>query len=150
MSRHAVLAFRATGVASATACIAATIELYSRLWRELERSFDVFARRAEFTVGADESDSPLVVLRLEIFILLDACDSQEWQSLLGTDRRLALRTALESLLRTLAALQAERDPCCVLARAQNQLLDAVLAQYAAARLDFGSAGARASARQSGR
>jgi hypothetical protein len=148
VSRHAVVAFRATGVASAAACIAATIELYSRLWRELERSFDLFAQRAEFTVGADQSDGLLVVLRLEILILLDACDSQGWQSLLGTERRLALRTILESLLRTLAALQAERDPCHVLARAQNQLLDAVLAQYAVARLDFGSTGARAPARQS--
>jgi hypothetical protein len=148
VSRHAVVAFRATGVASAAACFAATIELYSRLWRELERSFDRFARRSEFTVEADESDSPLVVIRLEILILLDACESHELQSMLGTERRLALRTMLESLLRTLAALQAERDPCYVLARAQNQLLDAVLAQYSVARLEFGSAGARALARQS--
>jgi hypothetical protein len=149
VSRHAVVAFRTTGVASPAACIAATIELYSRLWRELEHSFDLFARQAEFTVGADESDSPLVVLRLEILILLDACDSQEWQSMLGTERRLALRTLLESLLHTLDPLRAERHPCHVLARAQNQLLDAVLAQYSVARRDVGSAGDRAPARRSG-
>jgi hypothetical protein len=147
VSRHAVVAFRATGVASAAACVAATIELYSRLWRELERALDLFARQAEFTVGADASDSPLVVLRLEILILLDACDSQAWQSMLGTERRLALRAILESLLASLAPLQAERDPCYVLARAQNQLLDAVLAQYSAARHVVGSTGARAPARQ---
>ena len=149
MSRHAVVAFRATGVASAAACVAATIELYSRLWRELERSFNLFARQAQFTLGADESDGPLVVLRLEISILLDACDSQEWQSMLGTERRLALRTILESLLHALDPLRAERHPCHVLAEAQNQLLDAVLAQYSVARLVAGSAAGRAPARQSG-
>jgi hypothetical protein len=150
VSRHSVVAFRTTGaaLASEAAYVAATIDLYGRLWRELEQLSDVFASAPHCAVRAEESDQQLMMLRLELVVLLDACDSPEWWSMLGAERRVALRTTLESLLRTLGALPPDLDRCCALARAQDQLLDAVLAQYAVARLLTGSADDRAPARRS--
>jgi hypothetical protein len=95
---------------------AACIELYSRLWWELEELTQSF-------VGDESShsqlDSRLVLLRLETIVLIDSCDSTKLRSLLGGSERRDLRATLESLL---AALEEG-----LLQHAQNRLLDTVLA-----------------------
>jgi hypothetical protein len=106
--------------ASAACYAAACIELYSRLWWELEKL------SRSFVPGDGPSpahrDSKLVLLRLETIVLIDACDSPQLRSLLGAAQRKDLRSTLESLL---VALEDG-----VLEPVQNQLLDAVLALLA--------------------
>lgn len=83
----------------------------------------------------------LEMLRLELVVLLDRCDSARWQRLLTTPQRRALRMTLEAVLATLAV------PCgelCLarLSEAQNRLFDAVCghqASIAATRGDFRAA-----------
>jgi hypothetical protein len=106
--------------ASAACYAAACIELYSRLWWELEQ-----LTRSVFP--GDESslahrDAKLVLLRLETIVLIDACDSPQLQALLGAAQREDLRSTLESLL--VAFEDGSLEPV------QNQLLDAVLALLA--------------------
>jgi hypothetical protein len=129
MSLHATGLFRgtppgeavvesATSVSSAYA--AASITLFSRLWLVLEE-----------LAACEESDperfeTALQILRLELVVLLDACESSRWRSLLPTEHRLELETTLKTVLRILSErLDDCRDAC---ACAQDYLIDAVLAQ----------------------
>jgi hypothetical protein len=105
---------------SASAYVVASIELYSRLWLALER------------LAVSDDDDParietaLVILRLELVVLLDACDSPSWRSMLDAEHRIQLQATLKSVLRTLS----ERldDWRGDVSDAQNRLLDAVLTQ----------------------
>lgn len=102
---------------------AASIELYVRLWLELERLIESAPRRCD--VG-------LEMLRLELLLLLDACDCPHWQSILSTRQRLELRSTVEGVLRALGAAS-HPGGCGGIAEAQNRLLDAVLTQLHATR-----------------
>lgn len=98
----------------------AAIELYSRLWLALER-----------LASCGDDDGPrieiaLVILRLELVVLLDACDSPLWRSMLRAEHRIQLRATLKSVLRILSARSDDRGTA--LSDAQDRLLDAVLAQ----------------------
>ena len=110
---------------------AASIHLYSRLWRELEELSDHLGA----TTGQDDSrtgqhDMELVTFRLEVALLLDACDGTRWQSLLLPEQRLILRKTLTQLLDTLS-VPSDALGLVNLYSAQNQLYDAVRGQCAA-------------------
>jgi hypothetical protein len=112
--------------ASAAEYAAASIELYSRLWQELEQLAN---RLAQIDASHTPSTAdPVVTFRLELVVLIDACNSLRWQSLLGADQCLDLQSTLESVRRVLAVPPDSLWPGAI-AQAQNQLLDAVLRQY---------------------
>jgi hypothetical protein len=98
-----------------TGLAGAAIELHSRLWQEIE---DVgVGVRAE-----DVTERRLLALRLELHLLLEACDSARWRALLTTSARSELRSVLERVLRAV-----ESSDVVALMQAQNVLLAAVLA-----------------------
>lgn len=103
---------------------AACIDLYSRLWLELEQLGERLTA-GDRSGSAVELKTRLAILRLELIVLLDACASARWQSMLGRQQRVELRSMLERLLRTLATPFDAVDGS-LLADAQNQILDAVL------------------------
>jgi hypothetical protein len=100
-------------MASKEAYSAACVELFWRLWVELECAAERVSRsRAE-------------VLRLELALLLDACRSERWRLLLSISQRLSLQSTIEDVLDALNS-SAETVPRDAIAWAQNRLLDAVL------------------------
>ena len=115
----------------AAAYAAAAIELYSRVWLALER---LTGRSAP-----GEPETPLMVLRLELIVLPDACDSPSWRLMLAHEQRRELRATLESVLRMLAA---PADGGWHLMQAQNRLIDAVLLHCAATRAQAASSARR--------
>ena len=133
ISLHAVTALRmhrranAIGeppALSSDAYAVASIELYSRLWLALERVADRLA-------AYEDTDSPqietaVIILRLELLVLLDACDSPLWRSMLRAEQRIELEVTLKSVLRILS--ERVDDSCGVISHAQDRLLDAVLTQ----------------------
>ncbi len=103
-------------MASQLAYTIACIELYSRLWAQLEALGDAAA------LDAARLDAPLQILRLELHLLLQACDGVRWRGLLANPQRLALKSILQEVLLMLGA----HEPAAMLPAAQNRLLDAVL------------------------
>lgn len=104
----------------------ACIELFSRLWEELEST------AAVASVGRDKDGTSCVrrleILRLELVVLQDACRSTRWRMLLDSEQRRAVeglvREALEGLTTGF-----DEAPLQAIARVQNCLLDAVLEQH---------------------
>jgi hypothetical protein len=110
------------GVASPAVYTVAVIELYSRLWQALEELTGAFAR---FGPAGGEVERQVVVLRLELVVLLDTFESLRARSLLRPEQRAELAATVHYQLDALAA-QPGAGAGPALARAQNQLLDAVL------------------------
>jgi len=104
-------------VASNQAYTIACIELFSRLWAELER--------VSALANAPASASRLEIVRLELLIALDACDSMRWRAHLSTSQRLSLRAVLTQVLTSLDA-STDDVPRRAIAMAQNRLLESVL------------------------
>jgi hypothetical protein len=120
---------RSVITASSAEYAAASIELYSRLWQELEQ---LICRLAETDgLPTPSATDAVVTFRLQLVVLADACVSTRWRSLLAADQRQDLRSTLERVRRTLAVPPHALGPWAI-AQAQNQLLDAVLDQYNAA------------------
>ena len=118
---------------SREAYAAAAIELYSRVWLTLEQLTARLRGDGEHQsrqAAGGEPEMLLVRLRLELVVLLDACDSPSWRSMLAHEERRQLRATLESVLGMLAVPVAGGWH---LMQAQNRLIDAVLSQYAATR-----------------
>jgi hypothetical protein len=93
----------------------ACIGLYSRLWTELER------------LGAAQAQPELCsqILRLEIHLVMQCCDSWRWRTLMSAPQRLSLQRTLaevQSLLGTSGGEIRTPNAQC----AQDRLLDAVL------------------------
>jgi hypothetical protein len=105
---------------------AASIQLYSRLWWELERLQAPALDRGGGTGSAFEMQ--LLTFRLEVVLLLDACDSRAWQAFLRPDERLTLETILRTVL-DLIAVPLPALGRAVIHRAQDWLLDAVIDQF---------------------
>jgi hypothetical protein len=108
-------------VASTPAYAVACIELLSRLWAELERLpermlVEPFRGAPAATLDACET------LRLELVLLLEACDSPLWQQLLSAQQRRSLRCTLEDVLSALTGGPAPGT----LELAQQRLLREVL------------------------
>jgi hypothetical protein len=95
----------------------ASIHLYCRLWLALDRLASEL-HRTESAI-----DMGIVTFRLELLVLLDACDGVRWRSMLRPEERQQLRCTLARVLEDLAA---ETLDFQVLGCAQNRLLDAVL------------------------
>jgi hypothetical protein len=114
-------------MASTEAFAVACIQLYSQLWEEL----DLVAA----SVGAgNASHSPpalaalrLQILRLELIVLIDACDGTLWRTLLNSVQLRSLKPILQGALDAVAGAGGE-DWTASIGRAQDQLLDAVLDQ----------------------
>ena len=100
---------------------AACIELYSRLWAEL----DVLSASENSEALQPAMIERSEILRLEIHILIDACDTARWRLLLNTAQRHNLKSTLHDVLLSFGMCtgQFSRD---AIASAQNCLLDAVL------------------------
>lgn len=113
-------------MASSVAFAAASIELLSRLWLELDRLHE-FTARALASSAPAPPDVRIEILRLEIVIVLEACDSAVWRTLLTASQRGFLRRALEGLLGDLAVAVGDAE-CGAIEQAQDRLLRAMLAQ----------------------
>jgi hypothetical protein len=98
------------------AAAAASIQLYSQLWFELER----------FNVPTLELQ--LLIFRLEVVLVLEGCRSEAWQALLRPEERLTLETTLRTLLEILAVAPPVPGRPAI-ERAQDWLFDAVIDQY---------------------
>jgi len=110
------------------ACAAATIQLYGRLWLELEKLSGPLTDSGAHGPRAD-AELRLEIFRLELAVLLDACGSARWRDLLGPEHGRRLQDVLLNLL---AMLEVAPDKIGheVLWQAQDTLLDAVLSEYA--------------------
>jgi hypothetical protein len=95
----------------------ASIVLYSRLWAELERLHDAVA-----------APGPLSqILRLEIHLLMQACESWRWRGLMSAPQRRTLQQTLADVLNRLPASD-DGISAVAIAAAQDRLLDAVMDQ----------------------
>jgi len=113
-------------VVSKEAYAVACIEVFSRLWAEL----DVVCRSDSSTPLATSlttSATQLEILRLDLIVSIDACDSMRWRSQLDAPQRLSLRVVLVEVLHALDA-PVDEIPRRSVAQAQDHLLDAVLGQ----------------------
>jgi hypothetical protein len=93
----------------------ACIGLYSRLWDALERLCTAGVPRAACSQ----------IIRLEIHLVLQCCETWRWRRLLTAAQRLAVQETLRDLLHRLG----EGGPAisaAVAGAAQNRLLDAIL------------------------
>jgi hypothetical protein len=112
----------------ATARAAATIQLYSRLWLELETWCGWMNESGGLGAG-DAIDVRLETIRLELVLLLEACDSIRWKSMLRPEHLAALRADLHVVLKSLDAA-ADSPGFDAILVAQNRLFDGVVDQYA--------------------
>jgi hypothetical protein len=96
----------------------ASIVLYSRIWAELERLHDAVEAPALLSQ----------ILRLEIHLLMQACESWRWRSLMSASQRRALRQTLTDVLHRLGGSE-QGIGAAAANLAQDRLLDAVLDQY---------------------
>src|SRR5580658_529311 len=108
-------------MASKEAFAAACVELFSRLWAELNA--------LSATPGPPRAPSA-EILRLELVLVLDACRSARWRMLLDRSQRLSLQYLLRDVLDALNSWSGE-FPCPPIEWAQNRLLDALLEHCAA-------------------
>lgn len=109
---------------------AAIIQLYSRLWLELEALCNLMLGEAAKSGKAPSGvEARLEIIRLEVVLLLDGCRSARWRSLLRPEQLAALRADLDAVLDSLDS------PAGVpgfdgIFSAQNRLFDAVVDRYA--------------------
>jgi len=101
-------------MASKEAFAAACVELFSRLWAELDA----------VPASADPARAG-EILRLELTLVLEACRSEGWRMMLDRSQRLFLRLLLRDVLDALNSWSGE-FPCTPIEWAQNRLLDALL------------------------
>lgn len=115
-------------MASKHAYAIACIELFTRLWTELDLLVASERRPAE--PGATPAVAEQCeILRLELNLLLEACESARWRTLLTASQRLALKSMLQNVLQGLDFTH-EGNPASALEWLQDRLLDAVLEQCA--------------------
>jgi hypothetical protein len=116
-------------MASKEAFAAACIELFSRLWAELNTLAAAAgpARAPATELPANPRDE---ILRLELILILDACRSERWRMMLDISQRLSLEYLLRDVLDALSSSSGE-FPCTPIEWAQNRLLDALLEHCAA-------------------
>jgi hypothetical protein len=111
-------------MASKQAYAAACIELFSRLWAELEAVYGSDTSTSRVT-STRTSATRIEILRLDLVVSADACDSMRWRSQLDTSQRLSLKVVLVEVLHALDAPVDEIPPRSA-AQAQNRLVDPVL------------------------
>jgi hypothetical protein len=111
-------------MASKEGYAAACVELFSRLWAELN-ALSATAGPARAPLAIHSADSRDEILRLELILVLDACRSARWRMMLDRSQRLSLESLLRDVLDALNAWSGE-FPCTPIEWAQNRLLDALL------------------------
>jgi hypothetical protein len=111
-------------VASKQAYAVACIELFSWIWAELDA---VCASDGSTSLESSliTSATLLEILRLDLVVSADACDSMRWRSQLDTSQLLSPKVVLVEVLHALDAPVGDSSPRSV-AQAQNRLLDAIL------------------------
>jgi hypothetical protein len=100
-------------MASGEAFAAASIELYSRLWAALDRC-----------LTSHEDDATYQILRLELHLLLNACDTASWRLLLSGPQRQSLKSVLLEI-QFAFDFDTARIPRLTIVSVQNRLLEAV-------------------------
>jgi hypothetical protein len=120
-------------MASKEAFDAACIELFSRLWVELN-SISAGADPMRTSLAGLSSGHQIEILRLELILVLDACRSARWRTLLDKSQRLCLECLLRDVLDALNS-SSEEIPCAPIAWAQNRLFEALLEHCAACAMD---------------
>jgi hypothetical protein len=112
--------------------VGASIELFSRLWGELE----TIAATVDVNPGAATvaTDLRAEIVRLELIVLLDACRAMRWRMLLEGEQRRALDRCLSDVLEWLNA-KFDEAPAQAIHGAQNCLLDAILELHRGDRQD---------------
>ena len=105
----------------------ACIQLYSHLWTELEL---VVASRESVSASHPPPATAAIrlqILRLELIVILDACDGMLWRTHLNSVQLRSLQGILGAVLDALASADGERWAASI-EQAQDHLLDAVLDQ----------------------
>jgi hypothetical protein len=112
-------------VASHDAYTTACAQLFARLWAALEPlaspALAPPATLATLTLRCE-------ILRLELVVLIDACESAAWHTLLSLPQRSTLQATLQGVLDILSGCPEIPSEAAV-ARAQDELLDAILHQH---------------------
>jgi len=103
----------------------ACIELFSRLWGELESIVPLASVRGD--KDGSSCVRRLEILRLELVVLQDACRSTRWRMVLDGEQRRGLERLVGEALDALTT-GFDEAPLQAIARVQNCLLDAVLEQ----------------------
>jgi hypothetical protein len=98
------------------------IELYGRLWAELEALLS--PDQCDPRNPAQQTGERLQILRLEIHLIIHACNTTRWQWLLSASQRTALKSVLQDVW---LAIDADTPQLSghLIALAQNRLFDAV-------------------------
>ena len=120
-------------MASKEAFDAACIELFSRLWVELN-SISSAADPIRTSSAGLPSNLQIEILRLELILVLDGCRSARWRTLLDKSQRLCLECLVRDVLDALNS-SSEEIPCASIAWAQNRLFDALLEHCLASAID---------------
>jgi hypothetical protein len=120
-------------MASKEAFAAACIELFSRLWVELN-SISAAADPILTPSAGLPSGPQIEILRLELILILDACRSARWRTLLDKSQRLGLECLLRDVLDALNT-SSEAIPRAPIAWAQNRLFEALLEHCSAGAID---------------
>jgi hypothetical protein len=112
-------------MASPEAFSIACIQLFSRLWTELERP--LAADDGSLAASCARRDETYVeALRLELILLLDACRSARWRMQLTYSQRHVIRSLTDDVLGALNASSDGIPSRTSIEGAQNRLFDAVL------------------------
>jgi hypothetical protein len=110
-------------MASKEAFAVTCVELYGRLWTELE----ALIASEEYDPGDSAQPAAgerLQILKLEIHLLICACNTARWQWLLSASQRLALKSILQDVWLAVDT-ETQQSSAYVIALAQNRLFDAV-------------------------
>jgi hypothetical protein len=114
-------------VASHEAYTTACAQLFARLWAALASLAPPEPAppppRTALTLRCE-------ILRLELVVLIDACESPAWHALLSLPQRSALKATLQGVLEILTG-GSEIPGEAAVDRAQDELLDAILEQIEA-------------------
>ena len=102
----------------------ASIQLYTGLWSELDLLVTSCQCDAS-PLPADTATVRLEILRLELIVIIDACDGGCWRSRLHSAQLQSLKATLEHALTALACAVGD-DLTVSIERAQDHLLDAIL------------------------
>ncbi len=130
MSRHSLTAASGDRVAlfpgpvPDAAFAAAAVQLYSRLWGDLECLGELCAE-GQYCSGQPGLERCVLMLRLELTLLLESCQSGSWSALLPGSQLDSLRVTLEPVALMVGHATDALQPHMI-ARAQNRLLDEVL------------------------
>jgi hypothetical protein len=116
-----------SATASPSTYSGALIGLLCRLWLELEGIVGELSAR-DMPHASCGAENQMEIFRLEVLVLVDACDSLRWQSLMNSHQRLGLRATLHTLLRTLTGPRDLSDSE-IIGHAQNQLFDSLLRHH---------------------